>query len=126
MIKEIKPMDPLIRKLLPPQSPSPGTVYRPSQFVLKADGLIWNTLTQQCLEAELPETAHAGEGFDDLIRGCFLVPLERDECRFYQSLFALVRACQKKRASAATPSCRPWLATPDASTATSRACPRPA
>ena len=97
MIKEIKPMDPLIRKLLPPQSPRPGTVYRPSQFVLKADGLLWNTLTQQCLEAELPETAQAGEGLDDLIRGCFLVPETRDECRFYQSLFALVRACQKKK-----------------------------
>ncbi len=98
VIREIRPMDPLVRKLLPPQEPRPGVTYRPSVYALQADGLVWNTLTRQCLETDagLPRTARAGEGLDELIRLCFLVPEDKDECRFYESLYAVIRAFNRR------------------------------
>ena len=96
-VREIRPMDALLRKVLPPQTPKPGVVYRPSLYALSVDGRVWNTLTQQCLEGELPAAARAGEGFDGLIRDYMLVPEGKDECRFYESISALMRAYHQKK-----------------------------
>ena len=94
IIKEIKKPDAFLQKLLPPQKPEAGVVYRPSQFVRQSGGRVWNTLTQQCLETDLPGAVRAGEGYDGLIRSFFLVPEGKDECRFYMSLLTLARTLQ--------------------------------
>ena len=96
-VREIKPMDAVLRRLLPPQDPEPSVVYRPSLYALSVDGRIWNTLTQQCLEGQLPASARAGEGCDDLIRSYMLVPEGKDECRFYEGISALMRAYNRKK-----------------------------
>ncbi|MBE5808929.1 MAG: radical SAM protein [Clostridiales bacterium] len=95
-MKEIQKKDKLLAKLLPGQKPRPGVVYRPSQFAVQAGGRVWNTLTQQCLETALPQSARAGEGYDDLIRDYMLVPMDKDECRFYEGISAMMRAYNRK------------------------------
>lgn len=105
-IREIKKMDPLLRRFLPPQQPQPGVRYRPSQFALRVEERVWNSLTQQCLETALPDAAMAGEGYDDLIRSYFLVPEDKDECRFYEALLRMVRAFQRK------PGCHGYIILP--------------
>ena len=100
MMIELRQPDALLKKLLPPQKLQPDTVYVPSQFSLtfvhNGHHYIFNTLTKQCVNAELPEQCRAGEGFDDLIRNRFLVPQGKDECAFYQSVSTMLRAYSHK------------------------------
>ena len=96
VIREVKKMDALLQKLLPPQKLRPDVLYRPSQFALQVGHRVWNTLTQECLETELPQAAYAGQGCDELIRRYFLVPEGKDECGFYESISSLTRAYHHK------------------------------
>ena len=99
-MREICKPDPMLAKLLPPVKPIPGVVYVPSQFVLRFEHngrqYAFHTMMKQCIEAELPEQAMSGEGFDELIRGQFLVPSDKDECAYYNSVSALVRTYTRK------------------------------
>ena len=99
-MREICSPDSLLTKLLPPVKPEPGVVYVPSQFALRFEHngrkYVFHTMLKQCVEAEVPKKASAGEGFDELIRGHFLVPEGTDECAYYNSVSALVRAYTKK------------------------------
>lgn len=98
---EIREQDGALRKLLPPIKPRPDTIYVPSQFALPfdCDGrmYVYQTLTKQCLQAELPPSARAGEGFDALIERRFLVPEGKDECAEYQGISAMMRAFRQKK-----------------------------
>ena len=95
-----KPVETLA-KILPPVQPIPGIAYVPSQFSLTFDHngkqYVCNTLTRQCLEAELPALCMAGEGYDELIKRLFLVPEGKDECGFYNSISFLLRAYSRKK-----------------------------
>ena len=100
-MKEIRKPDKTLVKLLPRQKPTPGVVYVRSQFTLsfERDGksYAFNTLTRQFVEATLPERCKAGEGCDELIETLFLVPEGKDECAFYNSISALMRAFARKK-----------------------------
>lgn len=97
---EIQSADAELMKLLPPVRPDPGSRYIPSQFAVAFEcsgkQYIFNTLTKQCVEAVLPPSARAGEGYDGLIRRFFLVPEGRDECAFYQSVYGLMRQLRRQ------------------------------
>lgn len=97
---EIRRPDAALIKILPPVKPQPGTKYIPSQFALPFEHngkrYVFNTLTKQCLETVLPESAAAGEGFDELITAQFLVPENKDECAYYNQISALMRVYGKK------------------------------
>ncbi len=98
-MNEILKTDEKLQKLLSPQKAQAGIVYNPSQYALTIphDGksYVFHTLTKQCVEAELPLSCTAGEGFDDLIAGYFLVPREQDESTFYMSLLKLMNTVYK-------------------------------
>ncbi len=98
---EIRKPDALLKKLLPSQKPLPDVRYVPSQFALpfvhRNRHYVFHTLTKQCVEAILPEHCSAGEGYDELIEDYFLVPEGKDECGFYQSLSAMMRAYSRKK-----------------------------
>lgn len=83
-----------IKKLLPPQEVREGVEYCPSQFALpfthKGKGYVFHTLTKQCVEAALPASCSAGSGYDELIRGYFLVPRGKDEDTFYVKTLSLI------------------------------------
>ena len=100
-MKEIRQADVLLRKLLPKQKLDSDICYVPSQFALSTEhtGVTYtiNLLTKQCIEGELPAQCMAGEGYDDLIESYFLVPEGKDECKFYESIIALMRAYNTKR-----------------------------
>ncbi len=99
-INQIFRPDPFLARILPAVKPKPGVKYVPSQFAFRFDyngkNYISNMLTKQCINAELPESASAGEGYDELIETMFLVPEDKDECAYYTSIAAMVRAYQKK------------------------------
>ncbi|MDO4845911.1 MAG: radical SAM protein [Oscillospiraceae bacterium] len=100
-MKEIRKKDPVLERLLPPQTPQTGVLYLPSQFALPfesaGESFCYHTLTGQCLQGALPQSARAGCGFDEWIKALFLVPEGRDECAFYLSVSSLARTfCRKK------------------------------
>ncbi|MGX8705251.1 MAG: radical SAM protein [bacterium] len=101
-MNEIRKPDTTLKKLLPAQKPRPGIKYIPSQFAypFERDGrqYVYNTLTKQFVEAALPTQAMAGEGYDELIGGYFLVPEGKDECAFYESISTMMRAYSRKKA----------------------------
>lgn len=94
-VREIKKPDEALAKILLPASLPEGVFCVPSRFTLsfahKGRNYVYNTLTRQCLEAELPERCRAGEGCDELIGNLFLVPEDKDECGFYNDLSSLLR-----------------------------------
>ncbi len=98
-IKEVFGPDPMLAKILPAVKANPGVNYVPSQYALRFEHrgkrYVSNLLTKQCVEAVLPDSAHAGEDYDELIEAMFLVPEDKDECAFYMSLSAIMRAYQK-------------------------------
>lgn len=100
-MNEFHKPDPRLMKLLPPAEPRPGVAYKPSQFALPFEcggkQYVFSTLTKQCVEAALPASAHAGEGYDELIRGLFLVPEDRDETAFYQSIVSLLQLHYRRK-----------------------------
>ena len=83
-----------VKKLLPPQEVRTGVVYCPSQFALafthEGKNYVFHTVTKQYLEAVLPSSCSAGDGYDDLISGYFMVPRGKNEDAFYVSLLSLV------------------------------------
>ncbi|MCR5168573.1 MAG: radical SAM protein [Oscillospiraceae bacterium] len=98
---EIRRPDAALIKILPPVKPQTDIKYIPSQYALSFEHngrkYVFNTLTKQCLEAALPESAAAGEGYDELIEAQFLVPGNKDECAYYESISALMRAYSRKK-----------------------------
>ena len=99
-MNEIRKPDAVLARLILPQKLQPGILYIPSQFVLpfSVNGrqYVFHMLTKQCLEAELPNSARVGEGFDPLIEAMFLVPEDRDECKYYESVSNMIRLFGKK------------------------------
>ena len=98
---EIRKPDATLAKLLPPVRLRADVNYIPSQFVLpfEQDGTryVFHNLTKQCIEGELPASARAGEGCDELIAAQFLVPEDKDECAYYNQISALMRAYTRKK-----------------------------
>ena len=101
MMIEIRKPDAVLTKLLPPVSPRPDVTYIPSRFAMifthREKTYIFNNLTKQCVAGSLPVSAKAGEGYDDLIRAQFLVPSDRDECSYYNSISSLMRIYHRKK-----------------------------
>ena len=99
-MKEIQKADQALTSILPPVQLDCDLVYVPSQFTLSfahnGKKYVYNTLTRQCLEAELPLMCRAGEGYDELIRKLFLAPKGKDECGFYNSIASLLRIYRHK------------------------------
>ena len=98
---EVLPPDAALMKILPLVKPLPDLVYAVSCFVLpfehRGKSYAFNTLTRQCLEAEIPASAKAGEGFDALIGRRFLVPENQDECASYLAISSLMRTYTRKK-----------------------------
>ena len=96
----IRKPEAMLAWILPPVYPVPGVTYIPSCFVLpfehRGKKYVFNNLTKQCLEGSLPASAGAGEGFDKLITAYFLVPEDRDECAYYNSVSTLMRAYRRR------------------------------
>ncbi len=101
VMTEIHKPDALLTKLLPPVQPRPGVRYVPSVFTLSFEHggkkYAYNTLTRQCLETELPLSCAAGEGYDSLIEGLFLVPEGKDESAYYTSVNAIMRVYNRRK-----------------------------
>ena len=97
----LRNMDPALGKILTGQKLLSGVNYIPSQFCYpfeyKGRGYVSNTLTRQVIEAKLPDCARSGEGFDELIKEYFLVPEDKDECRFYQAVSSMMRAFDRQK-----------------------------
>ena len=98
---EIRKPDAMLVKLLPPFSLHSGITYSPSRFAIffenNGKGYVFNNLTKQCIEGDLPESVQAGEGYDELITAQFLVPSDKDECAYYNQISALMRAYSRKK-----------------------------
>lgn len=94
MTELLKP-DRRIRELILPDIPERFVTYIPSQFVIPVkwgeESCLLNTLTRQCIRAELPASAQAGDGYDELIKSRFLVPEGMDESGFYTYVFSLMQ-----------------------------------
>ena len=101
IMNEICKPDAALARLILPQKPHPGLFYIPSQFVLplihRGKHYAFHLLTKQLIEAELPLSAHAGEGFDPLIETMFLVPEGKDECAYYESVAKMMRLFGQKK-----------------------------
>ena len=97
MKKTILMSDQRLKKLLPAQKAKPGTEYIPSVYAVpfshRERHYVFNTVTNECIEAELPSACTAGDGHDELIEGYYLVPRDKDECAFYLNLLAVMKAC---------------------------------
>ena len=98
---EIRKPDTTLMSILPPVDLCPDITYIPSQYALQFEHngkqYAFNNLTKQCIEGELPKEARAGEGYDDLITAHFLVPDDRDECAYYNSISALLRIFRRRK-----------------------------
>jgi radical SAM protein with 4Fe4S-binding SPASM domain len=94
-MKEICKPDAALTRLILPQKAQPGILYVPSQFTLPFSHnerqFVFHTFTKQLIEGTLPRSAHVGEGFDDLIESMFLVPEDKDECAYYESIAKMMR-----------------------------------
>ena len=95
-IVEVRKPDAVFSKLAPEARPRADVNYFPSQFTLsfehRGKKYVFHTLTKQLIEGVLPLSARAGEGCDDLIKAQYLVPEDRDECAYYNSVSSLMRA----------------------------------
>ena len=100
-MKEIQKQDARLAKLLSPVKPQSGKTYIPSQFVLSfehdGENYLFNFLTKQLVTGKLPEAVLAGAGYDEYIASMFLVPSDKDECAYYNSVFNLMHAFYKKK-----------------------------
>ena len=97
---ELCPPDATLVSVLPAQEPHTGVTYVPSQFAVtfahNGKRYAFHTLTKQLLETDLFGAAESNTGKEALIRGLFLVPEGKDECAYYQSVSALMRAYHRK------------------------------
>lgn len=100
-MKEICKPDTALARMILPQKVQSGISYVPSQFVLSFSHhekpFAFHVLTRQLIEAALPSSTHAGEGFDVLIEAMFLVPEGRDECAYYESVAKMMRLYGQKK-----------------------------
>lgn len=99
-MKELHRPDEMFGKIFPAQTPRSGIFYVPSQFSLpfihRGKSYVFNTMTKQCVEAELPASATANGDFDELIKGRFLVPKGTDELVYYRSIISFLKAYEQK------------------------------
>lgn len=104
-MKEIREPISWFAVLLPPVIPHPDITYVPSLYALpfehRGKRYVFQNMTKQCIEGELPLSVREGEGCDDLIRARFLVPEGTDECALYNHAASLVRALRQKKGIAA-------------------------
>lgn len=95
-MREVKEPDAALVRILPKQEPRLDVTYVLSQFALSFshDGkqYVYHTLTRQLLETDLRQAIEREQEKEALIRGLFLVPEDKDECAFYNSVSALMRA----------------------------------
>lgn len=100
---ELKTPDAALARLLPKQEPRFGVRYRPSQYAVcfshRGKRYAYHTLTTQLVEAGLPEAAVWNDETDALIRDLFLVPEDKDECAYYNSVSSLMRTLKQKPGS---------------------------
>ena len=100
-MNEIQKPDKNLIKILPKVNVSDENIYVPSQYVISFDhngkNYLFNNLTKHIVEGTLPSSAKAGEGYDDLIMAMFLVPEEKDECLYYNSISNLMRTFSYKK-----------------------------
>lgn len=96
LMKELNPIDAALKRILPKQEPQPDVTYVPSQFALtfahNGKPYAFHTLTKQLLEVDLSAAINRKTEREALIRGLFLVPEGKDECAYYRSVSALMRA----------------------------------
>ena len=96
MMIELRQPDALLKKLLPPQKLQPDTVYVSSQFSLtfvhNGHHYIFNTLTKQCVNAELPEQCRT-DRIREKCRKCTFLP----ECTGFASCPIHDADCAKLR-----------------------------
>ena len=99
-MKEIQKKDATLQKLLPPRTPQQGVRYVPSLYAVQVKhhdtDYLFNLLTRQCVEGVMPESAAAGEGFDELIADRFLVPEGTDECAAYEGFFTMMKTFTRR------------------------------
>lgn len=99
-MKEFCKPDTALARIVLPQKAQPGISYVPSQFVLpfshNGTDYAFHVFTKQLIEASLPSSTHAGEGFDDLIKAMFLVPEGKDECAYYEAIAQMMRLYGRK------------------------------
>ena len=97
---EIRKPNPIPKLLMSPVKALPGIRYVPSLYALPFEHggkhYVFQNMTKQCIEGMLPDSARAGEGFDELIEARFLVPADQDECSYCVHVAALVRAAFRK------------------------------
>ena len=100
-MKEIQKPDANLVKLLPSVKLQPDVTYVPSQFAFPFEHngkqYVFNTLTSQCLEGALPDSAFSGAEYDELISSLFLVPIGKNESDYYTGISTLMRAFAKKK-----------------------------
>ena len=100
-MNEIRKPDKALSKILPQVQPHSDVIYKPSQYVLSFEHqgkfYCFNNLTRQCIEGTLPDAARAGEGYDEMIRAQFLVPEDKDECAYYNSISTMMRTFFRKK-----------------------------
>ncbi len=98
---ELRPADASLLKILPQQEPREDVDYVLSQFALvfSHDGkqYAFHTLTKQLLEVKLTEEAQRNTEKEALIRGLFLVPADKDECAYYNSVATLMKLFDRKK-----------------------------
>lgn len=98
---EIQKPNPVPKMLMSPVRALPGIRYVPSlyaqPFEHEGKKYVFHNMTKQCIEGVLPDSACAGERFDELIEARFLVPEDLDECAYYLHVAALVRAASRKK-----------------------------
>ena len=93
---ELRKPSPIPKMLMTRVTALPGIRYIPSLYALpfehKGKRYVFHNMTKQCIEGVLPDSARAGEGFDDLIEARFLVPEDLDESAYCAHIAALLRA----------------------------------
>ena len=108
-MKELWPADPLALKVVPPQTAEEGKAYKLSQFAFPFEvcgrTFLFNALTRQCLDMEGQDVPGApfvfagkdkGSPAEALIKTCFLVSEDRDECAVYEGAIRVLRIIRKK------------------------------
>ena len=93
---EVRKPNPIPKMLMTRVTALPGIRYIPSLYALpfehKGKHYVFHNMTKQCIAGVLPDSARAGEGFDDLIEARFLVPEDLDESAYCAHIAALLRA----------------------------------
>lgn len=101
---EVRKPNPIPKMLMTRVTALPGIRYIPSLYALpfehKGKHYVFHNMTKQCIKGVLPDSARAGEGFDDLIEARFLVPEDLDESAYCAHIAALLRAGMRNKQKA--------------------------